>query len=546
MTAAAPASHAHHAAPAAGAADRAVLRLMVRLVRRGALLLALGLALFALVEAVSYAAAYPDAASRARIAGFQDSPVVRMMQGVPHAVDTVGGFTVWDGGWMMQSIAAIWALLATGRLLRGEEESERAEFVLTGPVHAGRVLLLQFLVIGGALLLVGAAVAATLSASDAAPGGSVLFGLGIAGFAGAFAGIAAVLSQLFTMRRRVTSLTAVALGSFYALRMVSNSDDSLAWLRWATPYGWMDALHAYRDPNWIALALLLVTPLVLAAAAARLRSARDTGGSLLVEEDSRPPRNGLLGGPTAFAWRTTQGMLLGWAVGVSLYALLTGLLVDAVAEFVAEDPNYRSVLESIGWDAEKVVLSFIGMMGMMLGLFTALYACWRIGAARAEESAGRLDAVLTRPVSRGHWLGGHLVLTLVGAVLIALVSGLAMWAGTRLAGGGLSLPDVLGSTLNALPAVAFFIGVAALVYGLAPRLAVSLPAAAAFVAYLVEMIGPGLDWPGWILALSPFHHLEPVPAEPFAPVAAAVLAVLALALTALGLLAFHRRDLTGD
>ncbi|WP_106397274.1 ABC transporter permease [Actinocorallia populi] len=543
MASAAP---AHHAAPSPAGADPAVLRLMVRLVRRGVLLLALGLALFALVEAVSYAAAYPDAASRARIGEFQDSPAVRMMQGLPHAVDTVGGFVVWDGGWMMQSIAAIWALLVTGRLLRGEEETERAEFVLTGPVHAGRVLLLQFLVIGCALLLAGAAVAATLSASDAAAGGSVLFGLGIAGFAATFAGIAAVLSQLFVMRRRVTALTATILGSFYVLRMVANSDDALTWLHWATPYGWMDELHAYRDPNWAALALLLLAPAALAVAAARLRLARDTGGALLAEKDSRPPRDRLLGGPTAFAWRTTRGMLLGWAAGICLYALITGLLVDAVADFIADDPSYRSMLESIGWDAEKMVLSFVGMMGTMLGLFTSLYACWRIGAARAEESAGRLDAVLVRPVSRERWLGGHLALTAAGATLIAFASGLAMWAGIRLTGGGPTLADVLGATLNALPAIAFFTGLALLVYGLAPRLAVALPAAAAFTAYLVEMIGPGLDWPEPVLALSPFHHLEPVPAEPFAPVAAAVLTGLGLVLAALGLLAFHRRDLTGD
>ncbi|GAA0962119.1 hypothetical protein [Actinocorallia libanotica] len=540
------ATRTHHAVPAPGAADRAVLRLMVRLVRRGVLLLALGLALFALVEAVSYAATYPDAASRARLGEFQDSPAVRMMQGFPHAVDTVGGFVAWDGGWMMQSIAAIWALLATGRLLRGEEESERAEFVLTGPVSAGRVLLLQFLVIGGGLLLVGAAVAATLSAADASPGGSVVFGLGVAGFAGTFAGTPAVLAQLFTMRRRVTALTAVALGVLYVLRMIANSDDALAWLRWATPYGWMDALHAYRDPNWIALALLLLVPAALAVTASRLRHARDTGGALLTEKDSRPPRDRLLGGPTAFAWRTTRGMLLGWAVGICAYALVTGLLVDAVVRFVADDPTYRATLEAIGWDAEKVVLSFVGMMGTMLGLFTALYACWRVGAARAEESAARLDAVLTRPVTRGHWLGGHLALTAAGAVLIAFASGLAMWAGIALTDGGVSLADVLSATLNPLPAIAFFLGFALLVYGLAPRLAVALPAATAFTAYLLEMIGPGLDWPGWILSLSPFHHLNPVPAEPFTPLAATVLTALALALAALGLLAFHHRDLTGD
>ncbi|GAA2720935.1 hypothetical protein [Actinocorallia aurantiaca] len=539
-------AEAGSAATTGASAGRAVLGLTVRLVRRGALLLALGLAFFAAVEALSYLATYPDAASRSTLAQFQDSPAVRMMQGFPHAVDTVGGFVVWDAGWFMQSIAAIWALLVTGRLLRGEEESGRAEFVLTGPVGAGRVLLAQTLVIGSALLLAGAAVAVTLTATGAHAGGAVLFGLGLAGFGGAFAGVAAVLSQLFLIRRRTTAIAAVALGAAYLVRVVANSDEALGGLRWLTPYGWMDELHAFREPSWTALTLLLLAPLVLAAAAARLRRLRDTGGSLLAERDGRPPRDRLLGGPTAFAWRATRGMLAGWTAGIGLYALVMGLLVEAVMDFIADDPSYREVLASIGWNVDQVVSSFVGMMGTLVGMLVSLHACWRIGAARAEESSGRLDAVLTRPVTRSRWLGGHLALTLAGAVVITCAAGLLMWTGARLSDSGIPLADVLGAAFNSLPVTVFFTGLAVLVYALAPRAAVVLPAALVFTAYLMETIGPGLDWPEPVLWLSPFHHLAIVPTEPFAAVSAAVLTVLGLALAGLGLLAFERRDLAGD
>ncbi|MEO3785818.1 hypothetical protein ABGB12_21010 [Actinocorallia sp. B10E7] len=535
-----------HARTTDAAAARAVLGLNVRLIRRGTLLMALGLAFFAAVEALSYVATYPDPASRSTLAQFQDSPAVRMMQGFPHAADTVGGFVAWDAGWFMQSIAAIWALLVTGRLLRGEEESERAEFILTGPVGAGRVLLAQTLVIGSALLLIGATVTVTLIATGAQPAGSVVFGLGLAGFGGAFAGVAAVLSQLFAIRRRTTALTAVALGGAYLVRGVANSDDALGGLRWLTPYGWMDELHAFRDPNWTALALLILAPLVLTAAAARLRRLRDTGGSLLAERDSRPPRDRLLGGPTAFAWRNTRGMLFGWATGIGLYSLVMGLLVEAVMSFIADDPSYRKALEAIGWDVGQVVSSFIGMMGMLVGMLISLYACWRIGAARAEESSGRLDAVLTRPVSRSHWLGGHLALAVAGGVFITVAAGLLMWAGTLLSDSGVPLWDVLGAALNSLPVTVFFTGLAVLVYALVPRAAVALPAALVFTAFLVETIGPGLDWPEWVLGVSPFHHLAIFPSEPFAAVPAAVLTVLGLGLAGVGLFAFERRDLAGD
>ncbi|MFL6069895.1 MAG: hypothetical protein ACJ72Y_01255, partial [Actinomycetes bacterium] len=77
-------------------------RLYARLTRRGTFLLVLALATYVVVEVVSYVQTYPDQAARERLTVFGDQPAVRMLQGIPHAVDTIGGFVVWDGGWFMQ------------------------------------------------------------------------------------------------------------------------------------------------------------------------------------------------------------------------------------------------------------------------------------------------------------------------------------------------------------------------------------------------------------------------------------------------------------
>ena len=77
----------------------AVLRLFTRLTRRGIVLLAVGVVAYVLVEAVSFVQTYPDEASRMRLSEFGDQPAVRMLQGIPHAVETVGGFVVWEMGY---------------------------------------------------------------------------------------------------------------------------------------------------------------------------------------------------------------------------------------------------------------------------------------------------------------------------------------------------------------------------------------------------------------------------------------------------------------
>ena len=83
------------------------------------------------------------------------------------------------------------------------------------------------------------------------------------------------------------------------------------------------------------------------------------------------------------------------------------------------------------------------------------------------------------------------------------------------------------------------------VFGLLPRLTVPVAAGAAVVAYVVELVGPVLEWPEWVLNLSPFHHLEQVPVDPVGVPAALVMTGIGLVLAIAGILAFERRDLVG-
>jgi ABC-2 type transport system permease protein len=220
---------------------------------------------------------------------------------------------------------------------------------------------------------------------------------------------------------------------------------------------------------------------------------------------------------------------------------MTGTMLD----FLSADESYRRVLDAIGLSMMLRAEGFIGMLAGLFGVCFALYAAWRIGAARTEEASGRVDGILARPVTRRYWLTGYVALATVGAVVLAVACGLATWVGTEQSDAGLSLPDALRAMLNQLPVAVLFAGVATLVLGVAPRLTTILPASAAGVLYVVELVGPSLEWPSWVLNLSPFHHLAAVPAEPVAATAVVVLTALGLACAVLGIEVFHRRDLTG-
>src|SRR5665648_308938 len=61
---------------------RTVLTLYTRLTRRGALLMAVGVALYVGIEVASFSAAYPNGVSPLQFTMFEDNPAVRMMQGL--------------------------------------------------------------------------------------------------------------------------------------------------------------------------------------------------------------------------------------------------------------------------------------------------------------------------------------------------------------------------------------------------------------------------------------------------------------------------------
>ena len=98
---------------------------------------------------------------------------------------------------------------------------------------------------------------------------------------------------------------------------------------------------------------------------------------------------------------------------------------------------------------------------------------------------------------------------------------------------------------NCLPVALLFLGLAALVFAVAPRSTTTVAYGLVTVAFLWQLVGGLLGAPRFLLDLSPFQHFAYVPAQAFrAGPAAAIVAIAAVASIA-SLWAFRRRDLTG-
>ena len=92
----------------------------------------------------------------------------------------------------------------------------------------------------------------------------------------------------------------------------------------------------------------------------------------------------------------------------------------------------------------------LGFAFLTLAIMVAFVAAGQVGAARAEEEDGRLDALLVRPVRRSAWLAGRAgVATARGGG--RLVAGLCAWAGAATQSSGVGIVSLLEAGANVVP-----------------------------------------------------------------------------------------------
>ena len=203
-------------------------------------------AVLMIVAVISAASAPPTSRRQAASTQLLANPAVRALYGMPFDVTTAGGFTVWRVGTFLCVFAGLWAVMATTRVLRGEEEAGRWDLLLTASVTRGGVLLSHVEGRSAAgSVVVGLAVFGSFVAGGEPAGPAALYAVGVAFLTLTFVAVGAVTSQLFGARRRASGTAGAVLGVSYVIRMVADGTTDGAWLRWASPLGWVENLQAF-------------------------------------------------------------------------------------------------------------------------------------------------------------------------------------------------------------------------------------------------------------------------------------------------------------
>ncbi len=475
-----------------------------------------------------------------------DIPAMRAVYGLPTAIHTLGGFAVWRVEVFVTLVGTIWMVLATTRVLRGNEETGRLDLVLAEPISLTRDTVASVAALLTVPLLSVIVVGSVLQGLGAAAAGSWLYAAGLGLLFATFIAVAALASQFMPERRRAIGIAVGVLLATFVIRMWADGSTNAGWARWLTPFGWVENLHAFGSNDLLPLIPLVATPVVLVAVALVLVHQRDTGAGMVRAADTkRDASTRLLSSPLALATRRRMGEVIAWGAGVVVLGIMSGGLSESFVGFPQDQPDAYHTLVKFGLGATVTPGGFIAMMDMIYAVVLAGYAIACIHADYDDETSTRLDLPYSNRVTRTGWAGSTLVTTAAALMALTLVLGLATWAGSAMAGAGLSAGDSLSAAANVLPVVALFLGMAMFLHGILPTWTVGVTGVLAIGLYMVELMGPALDWSKWVLDLSPYHHLALVPAEAPGWTPLIVMLCIAVAGAAVGLFSYAHRDLRG-
>lgn len=494
--------------------------------------------------AVSFGDLYPTAEARQSVTETMGGPAGIAMSGPSRYLQE------YNHGSMMGHqmlgfvvvLAALMSVLMVVRHTRLEEETGRAELVRATVVGRHAHLAAALTVATLTNLLLGLALAVGLGGlglEGMTWSGSWLYGAAHAAVGISFAAVAAVTVQITEHTRGASGIAFALLALAYVLRAAG--DVGTGTLSWLSPIGWAQATYVYVDDRWWPLLLAVGLAALLVGVAARLSVRRDVGAGLRQTRPGAAAASGVLASPIGLALRLQRGMLLGFGVGMLLLGASYGSILNEVEAMIANVDVLGEAIADVG--GATITESFVSMIMIVLAIFSSVYVVMATLRPRSEESSGRAEPLLATALSRTRWVGGHVVVAMVGGAGMLVLAGLGLGVpGAIVLADGSFVLTALGAALAYTPALWVSAGVAVVLFGFAPR-AAPLAWVVPVYAFGVGYLGQILQLPEWMSNLSPFGHVPQLPADELALTPLLVLVAVAAALVALGLVGMRRRDL---
>jgi ABC-2 type transport system permease protein len=482
-------------------------------------------------------------------------PIVSGLAGNPVNVGTLGGYLSWKYGPFFELIVAIWSILALSGTLATEAQRGSLDIVAVAPFGKRRLALeklaahLTIMALVVAILAIAGWLAGSLYGTlpeDAIPAANAIDFALLVGLIGLASGGVAFALGPIVGRGSAAGIAGLVLAIGYlaagyqvavpAFRPVA----SLTWFGWTA-----NNLPLAGQIDWPSLIPVAIAAVILLAIGVEGFARRDVGVTSAVPWPGLPGATLGVGGPARRSFGDRLPGAIGWGIGIGLLGLIMGSaarsLAGALAEaspdtlgfFKAAFPDYD--LTSAG---SLLQLVFVGFSFIIAGFATATI----VSGWASDETRGRLEVVLSAPVSRHRWAAAGAMGVYGAIVVMTALIALGIGIGASITGGDVLTP-IVGTVVIGIYAAAVA-GVGLAVGGLfRASIAGEVVAVVVIATFLVDLIAPALGLPGWVHQLALTTHLgQPMVGRWDV---AGILGCLAIAAGGLGLSAWGlaRRDL---
>lgn len=509
-----------------------VFRFLLRQYWKRVLIWVLGFIVVSAGAGMAYADIYADAAAIRGYALTMENPVMHALIGPGYAVEDYHLGALFANQLLLFSAiaAAIMNISLTLKSTRTDEEEGRLEVLLSLPVGRSAITwpTLLLLLVANGLLAVALGAALSLVHLENMPPSACFYYSALLGGEGLFfAGAALLGAQLAQTSRGAAQLAYGILLISYFLRAVGDMQEN--GLSLFSPLGWLGEASVFVANRLWPLAALLIGFLTLAVAALYANHRRDLGAGLLPVRKGRAGAFWGLRSPLALFWQMERMQVGIWAAGLSLLGM-------AFAAILGDLENYFSQLEIVQTilpqDAQvSFTQEMVSLVLTILAMFAGIPVINVVLRLRREEESGRIEHLLTLPISRTSLFGSTITLAAFVAVIMQSVLAASFYFVTQGMGMERFQPEELWLASYAfLPALLFLGSLALLLISFRPSLSYIVWVYLLF-SFLITYLGGLLDFPEWLKRGSAFYAVPHMPfgeADWGGPLAYAGLTVAAL------------------
>ncbi len=474
---------------------------------------------------------------------------------LPVHPETLAGYVQWRAFGFFPVIFGFWALIAGSGAIRGDEDRGLLELWLASGTSRARVTAARtgaFVIAAAAsilivLLLTG--LGATIVGSPLPIEGRLADGAALLAVTVACFALALLIAQFVDSRRVAAGVSAIVLLALFLLNSLGRTLEAPARFRGVSPFYYVDRTNGLSPGgqiDWASTLGVSAAALALVALAGVAFTRRDLGAGLVRPRRAvrprviEPSRNPFLRAPVLATIYEQRVGLTAWMVSTALLALFMTSLAKSVADLVNHIPIFRAYVSGQG-DLNRAVISvfWFAMMPLVLGAF----AITQVSRWTTDDTEGRLEMVLSEPVSRRRVALERAGALLVATTFIAVVgSAVTLWAADA-QGISLGVESIALATALLLPFGLAFGSLGAALAGWIPRATVLLLSGYAVVSYFLTQFVPLFRWPQWVANVSIFYlYGTPLTTGVYWTGFWVLMAIIAIAMT-IGLLSFQRRDL---